>query len=509
MRDIEPGDVFHGAAFIADEVVMPVKVGIVAGGLSVKREFADETGFDEGVKGVVNGGAGRPCVAFVQRHPKLIDGGVFRARHQMFEDNETLRSLAYAGPFERFLNMYSRHRSKLRLDSNTVPDPLHLWSGMKIAPARQAAFAALLAIERGAWSAEALAIKSAHLDPRDAGLASDIVFGTLRHMGEIDHIIGQCSKRPMAEVDPAVHFALAIGIYQMRFLDRVPGYAAVNDSVELVHRAGQSAVAPFVNAVLRRVGRENIGAPEIASTPAWLYKRWVAEYGAETAAGIARASLAVPERYIRVGKAEPPAGADPTEVEGCYVLPAGDPGPFRFQDIGSQAVVPLLELQPGQSYLDVCAAPGNKTAQALETAVRAVACDVHLSRARMLLSLAADVVVLDGTGPLPFSRLFDRILVDAPCTGTGTLSRNPEIKWRLSRADIRDLRERQTAILKNALKQLAPEGLLVYSTCSLEHEENQDVVAASGATVVRTMQRTPGRDPGDGFFAAVLRIHGV
>lgn len=379
---------------------------------------------------------------------------------------------------------------------------------MTPAPARQAAFAALLAIERGSWSAEALAIKSAHLDPRDAALASDIVFGTLRHLGEIDHIIGQCSKRPVAEVDPAVRFALAMGIYQLRFLDRVPAHAAVNDSVELVHRAGQSGVAPFVNAVLRRVSRENISAPEIASTPAWLYKRWIAEYGEATASGIANASLAIPQRYIRVGRASPPAGAELTDIPGCYMLPSGDPGPFRFQDIGSQAVVPLLDLEPEQTFLDVCAAPGNKTAQALETPIRALACDLHLSRARTLLPLNIDVAVLDATLALPFSRLFDRILVDAPCTGTGTLSRNPEIKWRLSRADIRDLRARQTAILRNALKQLAPEGLLVYSTCSLEHEENQDVVKASGATIISTMQRIPGRDPGDGFFAAVLRVSG-
>jgi 16S rRNA (cytosine967-C5)-methyltransferase len=214
--------------------------------------------------------------------------------------------------------------------------------------------------------------------------------------------------------------------------------------------------------------------------------------------------LKIPERYIRVGTGEPPAGAEPTEVPGCYRLPAGDPGPFRFQDISAQAVVPLLRLEAGQTFLDLCASPGNKTAQALETPIRAVACDLHLSRARMLSATGAPVVVLDARDPLPFSRKFDRILIDAPCSGTGTLARNPEIKWKLEPEDFADLQERQIAILRNALSQLAPGGLLVYSTCSLEREENEDVVAATGARVVETMQRIPGRDAGDGFFAAVL-----
>jgi 16S rRNA (cytosine967-C5)-methyltransferase len=244
---------------------------------------------------------------------------------------------------------------------------------------------------------------------------------------------------------------------------------------------------------------------ETLSTPGWLLDRWTVRYGRELALGIAGASLKVPERYIRVGKAEPPAGAEPTEVTGCYLLPEGDPGPFRFQDISAQAVVPLLRLEAGQTFLDLCASPGNKTAQALETPVSAVACDLHLSRARMLRELEIPVVVLDARDPLPFQRKFDRILLDAPCSGTGTLARNPEIKWKLEPEDFADLRERQIAILRNALAQLAPDGMLVYSTCSLEREENEDVVAAAGATVVETMQRLPGREAGDGFFAAVLR----
>jgi 16S rRNA (cytosine967-C5)-methyltransferase len=376
---------------------------------------------------------------------------------------------------------------------------------MKLAPARLAAFGALLAIDRGAWSAEALAAKSVQLDSRDAGLASDIVFGTLRRRGELDAFIGKYSKRGVERMDPAVRIALEMALYQIRFLDRVPGHAAVNDSVELARRAGKSSAAAFVNAILRRAIREPLDIPETRSTPAWLLDRWTAQYGADTALAIAHASLSPPERFIRVGNGEPPPGAEPTEIPGCFRLASGEAGNCRFQDIGSQAVVPLLDLEPGQTFLDLCASPGNKTAQALETPVRAIACDLHLSRARLLLPLGIPVATIDGTKPLPFGPRFDRILVDAPCSGTGTLARNPEIKWRLQPADIADLQSRQVAILKNALVHLAPGGLLVYSTCSLEREENQDVVALSGAAEVKTMQRLPGREPGDGFFAAALK----
>jgi 16S rRNA (cytosine967-C5)-methyltransferase len=374
----------------------------------------------------------------------------------------------------------------------------------KLAEARQAAFAALLAIERGAWSAESLAAKSLYLQPRDAALASDIVFGTLRRRGELDFVIGKCSSRPVADLDVNVRIALEMALYQLMFLDRVPAHAVVNDAVELTRRAGEISAAPFVNAVLRRALREQPAAPETASTPEWIFRSWTRKFGAATARGIALASLVQPRRYIRVGPSTPPEVAVPTDVAGCYELPAGSPGPYRFQDIGSQAVVPLLDLQPGQTFLDVCAAPGNKTAQAIETPVRAVACELHPSRARGLKSLGIPVVVADASGPLPFATKFDRILVDAPCTGTGTLARNPEIKWRLTPDDLPDLHARQAAILKNALAQLAPGGILVYATCSLEREENEDVVAGCGARVVRAMQRIPGRDPGDGFFAAVL-----
>ena len=178
----------------------------------------------------------------------------------------------------------------------------------------------------------------------------------------------------------------------------------------------------------------------------------------------------------------------------------------RMQDIGARSIVPLLGIEPGMRVLDVCAAPGNKTAQALAAGAKVVACDRYAKRLAEVPSEALRVCA-DATAPLPFSQkfdrgLFDRVLVDAPCSGTGTLGRNPEIKWRLTEADLAPFHQRQRKILANAIECLAPGGKLVYATCSLEPEENENVVA--GYRVEQTMLRLPGREPGDGFFAAVV-----
>jgi 16S rRNA (cytosine967-C5)-methyltransferase len=346
-----------------------------------------------------------------------------------------------------------------------------------ISPARQTAFDILRNVSQGGYASDLLLKHSAGLDPRDAALASEIVFGCLRYQSQLDHLISRFVARPL---DPEIRLVLRVGIYQLRYLDRIPPHAAVGESVELAKRARKTSAAGLVNAVLRKVDRLPVAWPDQAtefSTPFWLLEKWERQFGPEIAERIAAAFL------------------KPVET---YVASTG-----RIQDLGAQSVVPHLDLKPGMTLLDLCAAPGNKTAQAIQLGARVVACDIHWSRLRQLRDLACPLVVLDATAPLPFADKFDRILVDVPCSGTGTLGRNPEIKWRLEASDLIDLHRKQVTMLRNALRHLRPGGRLVYSTCSLEEEENRLVIQAVPGNWHVT-QRLPGIDEGDGFFAAVL-----
>jgi 16S rRNA (cytosine967-C5)-methyltransferase len=349
---------------------------------------------------------------------------------------------------------------------------------MPISPARATGFDILLLVESGGYASDLLHARTASLENRDAALAHEIVFGVLRYRAQLDHLIQHYSGRTR-KLDPEVCTALRMGVYQLRYLERIPAHAAVADTVQLVKRARKTSAAGFVNAVLRKVNRDPVAWPDRAtelSMPEWLLARWEQHYGKQVAEGIARAALVEPEKFTRI-------------------TPAGE----RRQDIGAQSIVPLLDLHPGQRFLDLCAAPGNKTAQALESGVLAFAADLHFHRIAAMKNVTPNLVVLDGARPLPFSRPFDRILVDAPCSGTGTLARNPEIKWRLTEAHLLDLQRIQSALLAQARQCLAPAGVLVYSTCSLEPEENEQVASPAA------LSRVPGRDPGDGFYAAVIK----
>ncbi len=379
-----------------------------------------------------------------------------------------------------------------------------------MSPSRLTAFQVLMQVEAGGYASDLLRSRTQRLSSKDAGLASEIVFGCLRRQQQLDSLIGQVASRPASRMDPEVRQVLRMGLYQLLHLDRVPARAAVSESVELARQAGKASAAGFVNAILRKVEGVQPVWPDQAtelSVPEWLLAKWRGQFGAETAAGIARAFLKPPETYLRIPSGLPPEGiqAEPADVPGCFRWLSGDKGGFRVQDVGSQAVVPLLDLRPGLRFMDLCAAPGNKTAQALESGIWTVACDLHLSRLRRMTALGCPLVGLDGTRPLPFRARFDRILVDAPCSGTGTLGRNPEIKWRLRPEDLEDLHGRQVRLLRNALEVLAPGGRLVYSTCSLEREENEAVLEeVLGRVPFDVWRRVPGVNPGDGFYAAVL-----
>lgn len=373
-----------------------------------------------------------------------------------------------------------------------------------ISPARRIAFRILERVEEGGYASDLLLRESAELDSRDAGLAAQIVFGCLRRQAQLDFLIETHTRG--RKLDRAVRLALRIGLFQLRHLDRVPAHAAVGESVELVKLARKASAAGLVNAILRRAPRGDVQWPsrEVAlSMPEWILREWDRQFGPAVSERIAAEYLGEPETYVRNPSEDTPGvQLEATDVPGAWRVVSGDVTGLRVQDIGSQSIVPLLDLQPGQRFIDLCAAPGNKTAQAMESGVEGIACDFHLHRLRSVSGCAR--VVLDASAPLPFRTRFDRILIDAPCSGTGTLGRNPEIRWRLKSSDIEELHEKQVAILKRGLDHLEPGGRLVYSTCSLERRENEDVVDRSGARVLETRRRTPGLDPGDGFFAAAL-----
>jgi 16S rRNA (cytosine967-C5)-methyltransferase len=345
-----------------------------------------------------------------------------------------------------------------------------------MSPAREIAFRVLQKVAKGGYATDLLRREKA--TPRDIALAESIVLGCLRYQPQLDFLIGLFSGRS-AKLDEEVRIALRMGIYQLRYLDRIPAHAAVADSVEIVKQARKKSATGFVNAVLRKVHRDPVTWPDQATElcmPPWLLARWQAHYGTDTATEMARAALVEPEAVI-------------------------NPATGRQQDAGAQTIVPLLGVEPGMLVLDLCAAPGNKTAQMLAIGARVVACDLYRKRL-LTVDPAAARVLLDAGSPLPFGPVFDRILLDAPCSGTGTLARNPEIKWRLREQDLAAFQELQRRMLKNALACLKPGGHLVYSTCSLEREENEDVAP-------QTHLRLPGRDPGDGFFASVLEKNSV
>lgn len=384
-----------------------------------------------------------------------------------------------------------------------------------LSPARRVAFDILRLVEDGAHSTDLLHERTATLEGRDAGLATELVLGVLRRTPQLDYLAGYFSRRDPAHFDLEVRLALHLGIYQMRYLERIPPHAAISESVELVRRAHKRSATGFVNAILRKVTREPVRWPGRAvelCMPQWILQAWERTYGEGAAAAMARAGLDAPETYLRVPPgAAPPTGAEATDVAGCWRWPKGPvPEGFRAQDIGSQSIVPLLGLEPGMRFLDLCAAPGGKSLQAAEVRIRGVASDRTLARACEVAAQGVPTVVLDGTRPLPFPpACFDRILVDAPCSGTGTLARNPEIRWRIQPEDLDNLHERQVKLLRNALKSTRPGGRVVYSTCSLERRENEETVAEAlqgveGWRLERSLYRLPGREPGDGFFAAVI-----
>jgi len=442
---------------------------------------------------------------------------------------------------------------------------------MPISPARIAAFDILLRVEReDSYASELLhASHYAKLSVGDHGLATQLVMGVLRWRSLLDKQIAEHSSQKLLRLDPEVLTSLRLAAYQLLFLDRVPERAAVHESVELVKRAKKRSAVPFANAVLRKfseVAREHDTASAISKSntskelaaasahPFWLVERWVKEFGFDTAKQICAYDQRIPETVIRIADAAILGELKREKVElapgrlltSSYRVTAGDIAhthAFRenrlpIQDEASQLV--SLLVGRGSNILDCCAAPGGKTRTLAERNphARIVAMELHPHRARMLRRLVdannVHVIVADARN-LPTSALFDCILADVPCSGTGTLARNPEIKWRLKLEDLGDLQTRQLGILLSVMQRVSPGGRLVYSTCSLEKEENsavvekamsldhsfhivdcgseleklraegelrwEDINSLTDGPYLRTI---PGTHPGDGFFAAIL-----
>ena len=444
-----------------------------------------------------------------------------------------------------------------------------------IAPARIAAYEVLRAVGSGRSDlAGALARARATLpDERDRALAGEIATGTLRWQGAFDAIVTAFANRAAARLDPEVLDILRLTMFQLLHLDRIPASAAVNDAVQLARKAGKKSATGLVNAVLRRVSRERRALPlpprpespapdawreylSISlSHPRWLVDRWVDRHGVEAAEAWARfdnapARLtlrAVTWRTTRERLAESLA-AHGVETEPARFAPdglvvrSGNPlltplareGVFLVQDEASQLVGVFAGAQPGDRVLDTCASPGGKTTQ-LAAAVGSglvVASDVRGRRVDLLISTLAatgaprvQVVRADAAAGLPFSARFDLVLLDAPCSGLGTLRRDPDIRWRRTAEGLPALADAQLEMLGEAATALRPGGRLVYSTCSSEPEENDEVVArflaahpdfapAPAATHPPQVQgfldarghfRTlPFRDHLEAFFAAML-----
>ena len=356
-------------------------------------------------------------------------------------------------------------------------------------------------------------------DPRDHGLLRELVLGTLRWLRFIDHVIVSASGRPLSRIQRALLAPLRIAVYQIFFLDRVPDHAAVNEAVEQAAGRTHAGGASFVNGVLRRIARSPrrdawpieeadpvVRLGILHSHPDLLVERWLRRHGESRTTAILTANnrpkplhlLAFRDRGGRALLAEQliddDVGVEPSVLAPhCLTVQWGNPlssdayrrGAFYVQDEASQLAAIVPPPAPGERVLDVAAAPGGKTFALLADQPDAVcvASDVSLERLGTMrrnaarLGLAPLLCAADGAA-LPFGDRFDRVVVDLPCSGTGTLRKHPELKWRISAAEIERLADQAGSLVRGAADSVRPGGLLVVVTCSIEPEENEEVVAS-------------------------------
>ena len=439
---------------------------------------------------------------------------------------------------------------------------------------RVAAARVLLAVERaeGTLAAELERVRADVVDPRDRALLVELAVGTLRWRAAIDAIVTAVSRRNLDQIDPRARAVVRLGIYQLRYLERVPAHAVVNESVEAVRTLGRPRAAGFVNAVLRGTQRMGDAAPlpkkpgpragRVAQTayltttlshPEWLVERWLNRYGYAATEEWCAFNNASPVLTVRaMGDVEAAmhaiAQAGGTAERAAFVadairlppgtfgkLPADVRESLRVQDEGSQLVARVVGARGGERVIDLCAAPGGKTlilAGDMQQAPLLVAADRRRDRVALLRStldraaVRSPLLALDVTRPLPFGPVFDRVLLDAPCSGLGTLRRDPDLKWSRTPEDLPRFADAQRAMLQHAAAIVRPGGELIYATCSSEPEENAERVReflashddfasaprellgarvdASLLNAAGQLETRPDRHGLDAFFAAVL-----
>lgn len=392
-------------------------------------------------------------------------------------------------------------------------------------PARRAALEVLRGVRRGELADIALAAALERIPPRDRPWLQELCYGTLRLQGRLDHLLGRLVHRGLGSLRPDLLDALRLGAYQLLEMRSVPAYAAVSQTVDLARAAAGQGAARLANGVLQGLGRlldqtTSPGEPpnlaelfpdpardplayltSWGSHPRWLIERWLRNFGVEGTRALVAANNRRPELYLRpigiareeavarlaaVGlEAEPVAGAP----DALRLLPPGSVVdalqaiPAVVQDPAAGLVVRYAAVPPGAVVADLCAAPGGKALALAANAGYLAAADLGFGRlARLrenrdrLATLPVGLVLADARRP-PF-RPVDAVLIDVPCTGTGTLRRHPDGRWRVQPADLASLVRLQREILEAAAATVRPEGLLLYSTCSLEPEENEEQVNA-------------------------------
>jgi 16S rRNA (cytosine967-C5)-methyltransferase len=419
-----------------------------------------------------------------------------------------------------------------------------------VAPARRVAFAVVRRVfEQGAYADRALAAEASGLEPRERALATRLAYGAVQRRATLDHMAEQLASRPASKLSPQVRAALRLGLLQLLFLDGIADHAAVNESVELA-KAGGAPGARLVNAVLRRAAREGRalleglsdatpeGAALLHSVPVWLAEMWWRELGAEEARALLRHVNEPPESAIRANTLvvsveqvveRLPVGAHPAAdlpeglvLDGPFDLEGSElwrEGAVMAQSRGSMLVANALEPRAGQRVLDLCAAPGAKTthlAALLGCRGEVVAVEQNQGRAEGLertcermRAVCVRVEIGDAaqrrSGPE-----FDRVLVDPPCSGLGTLQSRPDIRWRATPDSIAALAQLQREILDAGAAAVVPGGALVYSVCTISRAEGNELVDRFLAehtdfAIERRLQLLPHTEGTDGFFIARLR----